>query len=63
MEQAVINNSMRIQEIVKEFVEPGQADANKTTLDSEVKRRKELEVAAQDGVDLEAEEVTQDLPS
>jgi len=54
---------MRIKEIVKEYVEPGQAQANKTTLDNEVVKNKELEVAAQDGIDLEAEEAISDLPS
>ncbi len=54
---------MRIDEIIKEFVEPGAAQANKTSLDNETIRKKELEVAAQEGADLEAEEATQDLPA
>ena len=54
---------MRINDIVKEFVEPGQAAANKTALDLEVMKSKKLEVAAQDGEDPDSEEAIQDLPS
>ena len=54
---------MKIEEIVKEYVEPGLAQANKTALDNETIKNKELEVAAQDGRDLETEEAIQDLPS
>lgn len=58
----LINNNMRIEEIINEYVEPGQAQANKTSLDNEVKKRKEAEYAEEAGIDLEAEEVMQDLP-
>lgn len=58
----LINKDMKIEEIIREYVEAGQAQANKTSLDNEIIKRKELEVAAQEGKDLEAEEVTQDLP-
>lgn len=63
MARSLINNSMRINDIVKEFVEQGLADANKTALDLEVMKSKKLEVAAQDSEDPEAEEAIQDLPS
>lgn len=59
----LINKSMKIDEIVMEFVEPGRAQANKTALDNEVVKQKELEVAAQDGNDLETEEATSDFPA
>ena len=59
----LINNSMKITDIVNEFVEPGQAAANRTALDNEILRSKKLEVAAQDGEDPDSEEAIQDLPS
>lgn len=58
----LINKSMKIEEIINEFVEPGQAQANKTALDNELIKKKEKEIANREGRDLEAEDVTQDLP-
>jgi len=63
MAASAINNSMRIQEIVREYVEAGQAQANKTSLDNEVVKRKEAEIAKEEGRDLEVEEVTADFPA
>ena len=54
---------MKIQEIVKEYIEAGQAQANKTSLDNEVVKRKEAEIAKEEGRDLEVEEVTADFPA
>jgi hypothetical protein len=59
----LINKSMKIEEIINEFVEPGQAQANKTALDNEVMKRKQREYADEDGIDLETEEAASDLPS
>ena len=59
----LINKSMKIAEIVNEYVEPGQAQANKTALDNELLRRKEKEYADEEGIDLDAEDITADLPS
>ncbi len=58
----LINKSMKIEEIINEYVEPGIAQANKTSLDNELIKRKEKEIAGKEGRDLEAEDVTQDLP-
>jgi len=63
MAATAINNSMKIQEIVKEYIEAGQAQANKTSLDNEVVKRKEAEIAKEEGRDLEVEEVTADFPA
>ena len=54
---------MKIEEIINEYVEPGQAQANKTALDNELLKRKEKEYAEKEGIDLEAEEIAADLPS
>jgi hypothetical protein len=59
----LINKSMKIAEIVNEYVEPGQAQANKTALDNELLRRKEKEYADEEGIDLDAEDIAADLPS
>ena len=59
----LINKSMKIAEIVNEYVEPGQAQANKTALDNELLRRKEIEYADEEGIDLDAEDIAADLPS
>ena len=58
----LINKYMKIEEILNEYVEPGQAQANKTSLDHETMKRKKQEIADEAGIDLEAEDVTQDLP-
>jgi len=58
----LINKCMRITEIINEYVEAGQAQSNKTSLDNKVMKRKEKEIADQEGRDLESEEVIQDLP-
>ena len=59
----LINKSMKIEEIINEYVEAGQAQANKTALDNEVIKRKQREYADEDGIDLETEEAVSDLPS
>lgn len=59
----LINKSMKIAEIVNEYVEPGQAQANKTALDNELLKRKEKEYADEAGIDLDAEDIAADLPS
>jgi hypothetical protein len=59
----LINKSMKIAEIVNEYVEPGQAQANKTALDNELLRRKEKEYADEEGIDLDAEDIAAVLPS
>lgn len=58
----LINKSMKIEEIINEYVEPGVAQANKTSLDNELVKKKQKEIANKEGRDLEAEDVTQDLP-
>lgn len=54
---------MKIEEIVKEYVEPGVAQANKTSLDGHLAKQKQAEYAEAEGIDIDAEEATQDLPS
>ena len=58
----LINKHMKIEEILNEYIEQGEAQANKTSLDNETVKRKEAEYAKEAGIDLEAEEVSQDLP-
>ena len=59
----LINKSMKIEEIINEYVEPGQAQANKTALDNEVMKRKQKEYAEEEGIDLDMEDAASDLPS
>ena len=58
----LINKGMKIKDIVTEYVEQGQAQANKTSLDNEVVKKKERDIKKEQGIDPELEEISQDLP-